>query len=100
MCEQGVEGIDPGYDRYERFIVETPTAKVINAAMSYAGMSTERLRKVAGQPLQTCFDLIAATSTSSIIAGAAATGIPMEKIVQHFEEEAPRICRKICFRHP
>lgn len=44
--------------------------------------------------------MIAGTSTGSIIAGAAATGIPMEKIVQHFEEESPRIFRKICLLHP
>ena len=45
---QPVEGIDPGYDRYEKFITETPTAKVINAALTYAKMSSERLRRVAG----------------------------------------------------
>ena len=42
------EGVDPGYDRYERFLTETPTAKVINAALTYAGMSSERLRRKAG----------------------------------------------------
>ena len=41
-----------------------------------------------------CFDLIAGTSTGSIIAGAAAVGIPMAEIVELFEEEAPRIFRK------
>lgn len=45
---QDVPGIDPGYDKYERFLTETPTAKVINAALTYAGMSNERLRRKAG----------------------------------------------------
>ena len=45
---QDVPGIDPGYDKYERFLTETPTAKVINAALTYAGMSNERLRHKAG----------------------------------------------------
>ena len=41
-----------------------------------------------------CFDLIAGTSTGSIIAGAAAVGVPMAQIVELFEKEAPRIFRK------
>ena len=40
------------------------------------------------------FDLIAGTSTGSILAGAAAVGIPMADIVKLFESEAPPIFRK------
>ena len=43
-----VPGIDPGYDAYEKFIVETPTAKVINAALTYANLSAEQVRRKAG----------------------------------------------------
>ena len=39
-------------------------------------------------------DLIAGTSTGSIIAGAAAIGIPMEKMVELFEREGPKIFRR------
>ena len=47
-----------------------------------------------GVGVKDCFDLIAGTSTGSIIAGAAAVGIPMAQIVELFEKEAPRIFRK------
>lgn len=40
------------------------------------------------------FDLIAGTSTGSILAGAASMGIPMADIVKLFETEAPRIFRQ------
>lgn len=45
---QPVEGIDPGYNRYERFIVQSETAKVINAALTYAKKSAEGVRREAG----------------------------------------------------
>lgn len=47
-----------------------------------------------GRKVRECFDLIAGTSTGSIIAGAAAAGIPMEEMVRLFGDEAPRIFRK------
>lgn len=50
--------------------------------------------------LRDCFNLIAGTSAGAIIAGAAATGIPMEEIVYLFEKEAPQIFRKKWYRHP
>ena len=50
--------------------------------------------------LKECFNLIAGTSAGAIIAGAAATGIPMEEIVYLFEKEAPQIFRKKWYRHP
>ena len=37
------------------------------------------------------FDLIAGTSTGSIIAGAVAAGIPLEEVVELFEQQASRI---------
>ena len=50
--------------------------------------------------LRDCFALFAGTSVGAIIAGAAATGIPMEKIVYLFEKEIPQIFRKKWYRHP
>ena len=50
--------------------------------------------------IKNCFDLIAGTSTGAIIAGAAATDIPMADIVQLFETEAPHIFRKRWYRTP
>lgn len=47
-----------------------------------------------GIQISTCFDLIAGTSTGSIIAGAAAISIPMPEIVQLFESEASHIFPK------
>ena len=44
-----------------------------------------------GAPIRDSFDLIAGTSTGSIIAGAVATGIPLKEVVELFEEQAPRI---------
>ena len=44
---QPVNGVDPGYNAYEKFIVETPTAQVINAALTYSGKSAERVRQEA-----------------------------------------------------
>ena len=40
------------------------------------------------------FDLVAGTSTGSIIAGAAAAAVPMATVVELFREQAPRIFRK------
>ena len=45
-------------------------------------------------PVGECFDLIAGTSTGSIIGGAAAVGIPMAEIVRLFKEKAPRVFGK------
>ncbi len=50
--------------------------------------------------LRDCFALLAGTSVGAIIAGAAATGIPMEEIVYLFEKEIPQIFRKKWYRHP
>ena len=50
--------------------------------------------------IKTCFDLIAGTSTGSIIAGAAVSDIPMADIVRLFENEAPHIFRRRWYRLP
>ena len=52
------------------------------------------IERDAGAQVRERFDLIAGTSTGSIIAGAAAVGIPMSDVVRLFEEEAPRIFRR------
>ncbi len=60
----------------------------------YPAQILSSVEQALGTPVGKCFDLIAGASTGSIIAGAAATGIPMTKIVKLFEEEAPRVFRK------
>lgn len=50
--------------------------------------------------IKDCFDLIAGTSTGSIIAGAIATDIRMQKIVQIFECKASQIFRKKHYLSP
>ena len=64
----------------------------------YSAKILECLEKSLKIPVKDCFDLIAGTSTGSIIAGAAAMGIGMEKIVQLFECEGPRIFQKKLYR--
>ncbi|MYC08017.1 MAG: patatin-like phospholipase family protein [Chloroflexi bacterium] len=44
-----------------------------------------------GAPIRDSFDLIAGTSTGSIVAGAAATGIPLKEVVELFEQQALHI---------
>ncbi len=44
--------------------------------------------------IKDCFDLIAGTSTGSIIAGAAAIGMPMKKVVKLFKKDAPEIFKR------
>lgn len=50
--------------------------------------------------IRDCFDLIAGTSTGSIVAGAAVSDIPMAEIVELFEIEAPDIFQKRWYRNP
>ena len=50
--------------------------------------------------IRTCFDLIAGTSTGSIIAGAAVSDIPMQDIVELFDTETPHIFRRRWYRIP
>ena len=50
----------------------------------YSAHLLARMEQSFGFQINTCFDLIAGTSTGSIVAGAAAIGIPMPEIVQRF----------------
>ena len=57
----------------------------------YAAQILARVEEALGQTVKDCFDLLAGTSTGSIIAGAAAAGIPLGEVVGLFERESPRI---------
>lgn len=63
----------------------------------YPAQILARVEEALGRRAQNCFDLLAGTSTGSIIAGAAATGIPMEEVVGLFEKESPLIFGKARF---
>ena len=60
----------------------------------YGAQVLARLETALDAPIRDYFDLIAGTSTGSILAGAAAAGISLADIVKLFESEAPRIFRK------
>ncbi len=66
----------------------------------YAAQLLANLEQKYHVAAQELFDFIAGTSAGAIIGGAAATGIPMSKIVQLFETEGPHIFRKKWYRHP
>ena len=63
----------------------------------YAAQILSRVEEALGRSVKDCFELLAGTSTGSIIAGAAAAGISMEEVVGLFERESPRIFRKARF---
>ena len=63
----------------------------------YSARLLARIDQSLGAKIRHCFDLIAGTSTGSILAAAAATEIPMASIVELFENEAPSIFRKRWF---
>ena len=60
----------------------------------YSAQILASIERELGRPVGECFDLIAGTSTGSIIAGAAAVGIPMTRVVELFMQESSRIFRK------
>ena len=60
----------------------------------YAARILECLEESLKVQIRDCFNLIAGTSTGSIIAGAAAIGIPMKNVVELFEREGPKIFRR------
>lgn len=64
----------------------------------YSAQLLAKIEKAFGRNIQDCFHLISGTSTGSIVAGAAATGIQMEKIVCFFEKLAKRVFNKKCYR--
>ena len=60
----------------------------------YPAQVLARIEQSLGVSIAGCFDLIAGTSTGSIVAGAGAAGIPMDDVVGLFEAESSRIFRK------
>ena len=60
----------------------------------YPAQLLASIEQTLGVPVKESFDLIAGTSTGSIIAGAAAVGIPMTQVVDLFNSETARIFRK------
>ena len=63
----------------------------------YAAQILAKVEETLSGEVRDCFDLIAGASTGSIIAGAAAVGIPMQDVVSLFENDSPRIFRKLPF---
>ena len=66
----------------------------------YTAQLLAKIEQAFGVPIKTYFDLIAGTSTGSIIAGAAVSDIPMTEIVELFETETPYIFRRRWYRIP
>ena len=64
----------------------------------YAAHALARLEDTLGAPVREHFDLIAGTSTGSILAGAASMNIPMETLVGLYESQAGRIFSRRRFR--
>lgn len=60
----------------------------------YSAQLLASIERETGTQVREHFDLIAGTSTGSIIAGAAAAGIPMSKLVELFENESQRIFKR------
>lgn len=60
----------------------------------YPAQLLASVEQALGAPVKESFDLIAGTSTGSIIAGAAAVGIPMTQVVDLFNSETARIFQK------
>ena len=60
----------------------------------YPAQLLASIEQALGAPVKESFDLIAGTSTGSIIAGAASVGIPMTQVVDLFNSETARIFRK------
>lgn len=57
----------------------------------YGAQVLSRIERALQTKVKDCFDLIAGTSTGSILAAAAAADIPMVRVVELFENESPRI---------
>ena len=66
----------------------------------YTAQLLAKIEQAFGARIKTYFDLIAGTSTGSIIAGAAVSDIPMTDIVELFETETPHIFRRRWYRIP
>lgn len=66
----------------------------------YSAQFLNKVEQMLDVRIKDCFDLIVGTSTGAIIAGAIASDIPMDEIVDLFEIEAPDIFRKKWYRNP
>ena len=66
----------------------------------YTAQLLAQIEQTFGTRIKDCFELIAGTSTGSIVAGAAVSDIPMTEIVELFEIEAPNIFQKRWYRNP
>ncbi len=66
----------------------------------YTAQLLAKIEQAFQRRINTCFDLIAGTSTGAIIAGAAVSDIPMADIVELFETETPHIFQKRWYRIP
>ena len=66
----------------------------------YTAQLLAKIEQVLQTRINTCFDLIAGTSTGAIIAGAAVSDIPMQDIVELFDTETPYIFRRRWYRIP
>ena len=85
----------------------TPTAKRGNFSILavdgggtrgiYAAQILVKVEEALERSVRDCFDLLAGTSTGSIITGAAAVGIPMKEVVELFDKKSPVIFGKARF---
>ncbi len=66
----------------------------------YAAQVLAEMEETLGVQVRECFNLISGTSTGAIIAGAAAVGIEMEKIVRLFERKSAQVFQRRPFRWP
>ena len=64
----------------------------------YPAQVLSRIEPTYDVKIRDCFDLIVGTSTGSILAGAAATAIPMDTVVNLFDAHAQRIFKKSLLR--
>ena len=76
-------------DRFSILALDGGAARGIYAAQVLA-----RIEQALDGKIKDHFDLIAGTSTGSILAGAAGAAIPMANIVELFEKQSPRIFSK------
>ncbi len=53
------------------------------------------LERVTGRPTREHFHFVAGTSTGALIAGAVAAGIPADRVVRLYLEQAPRLFRQV-----
>ena len=60
----------------------------------YSAHVLTKLEEATGRQVADCFDLIAGTSTGSIVAGAAAVGIELREVVKLFEAKASHIFKR------